>query len=45
MIDETGSIDNGYVYKDKSGQHRIQSIYYPKEVTYETQDCLFLMIR
>lgn len=45
LIDETGSIDNGYVYKDKSGQHRIQSIYYPKEVTYETQDCLFLMIR
>ena len=45
LIDETGSIDHGYVYKDESGQHRIQSIYYPKEMTYETQDCLFLMIR
>ena len=45
LIDETGSIDNGYVYKDESGQHRIQSIFYPKEMTYETQDCLFLMIR
>ncbi len=45
VIDSSGSIENGYVYQDESGQHRIQSIYYPKELTYELQDCLFLMIQ
>ncbi len=45
IIDTTIDWEDGYVFHDIDNTHTIKCVYYPKELTNEVEDCLFIMIQ